>query len=780
MFASRCLSRIVRRTQVSPAPERSGRSDGPLFVSSTSQNSRGVHSAIRAHQEMPAVHENEYASDDAHALSRAHTDVESLAPNPARAVVPQQSLRGPAVQYFSGSNITAVSFSFQDGTPHPSRQFTGNGHCGRLAAAVFGSAQEDLSNMFIGTKGSPSGLLQYPTQLRRTGLGDVSDPLFSSRGEHAGVQASETANRFGMREAGEVSDFRQHRGCGNHRHTGKTDQDVIGTVKRFSSNDLGHRPFGMSDLSLGERELVDTVPEYGDMPGGQLRTLGFDVTNQPVALQTIGTRPVVGVHDRLDATEHADMLPRETVTMSRQIPQQLDFGSRGVACRHTTGSQQFGDVEGIFPVSLESSASQSTGLRGVGQHQILDDRIKRFPQPTVKANRFNGDSVGPRQSAKVINDLLPALAGDLMITQFAATATERASGERVLVQVDTDTPVMVDRSSHNVILHVRGRSNRNTTEKHNRFSWPLHGFTLVELLVVIAIIGILIALLLPAVQSAREAARRTECANKLRQIGIAMHNYHSAHGVFPPGTVTDEDRCPPRSGSFGEGHFQRAPWSVLILPYLEQQNRYERFDMEAPFSALYRNVTPNRDEQFRVNPAFQCPTDPFTTSDWPASNYYVCSGGGTERERDCAGGGEAYVFYSNGLFFMNSKIRIRHIEDGTGKTIMAGEQALPHGREYRVSSNKPDKYTSWACALRIWSNGNLSRYESITAVVYSINYPRSQGGNRFWNFSSWHVGGCHLLMADSSVHFVDESIHLTVLRDLADRHDGAPAGGLQQ
>ncbi|NQT13840.1 MAG: DUF1559 domain-containing protein, partial [Planctomycetes bacterium] len=151
------------------------------------------------------------------------------------------------------------------------------------------------------------------------------------------------------------------------------------------------------------------------------------------------------------------------------------------------------------------------------------------------------------------------------------------------------------------------------------------GFTLVELLVVIGIIGVLVALLLPAVQAAREAARRLQCSNQLKQIGLAMHNYHSSHKVFPPGVVTLDDACPP-TGS--EGIEERAGWSVLILPFLEQKSRYDRFDFEAAFSAWYRNNTPNRDEQFVPNPAFQCPSDPESAPDVPNSNYWACSGGG--------------------------------------------------------------------------------------------------------------------------------------------------------
>lgn len=98
---------------------------------------------------------------------------------------------------------------------------------------------------------------------------------------------------------------------------------------------------------------------------------------------------------------------------------------------------------------------------------------------------------------------------------------------------------------------------------------PRYGFTLVELLVVIAIIGILIALLLPAVQAAREAARRSACVNNLKQLAIGLHNFHDTNNEFPPGEITPGNCC---------GTQSRENWAILILPYIEQKNLYERYD----------------------------------------------------------------------------------------------------------------------------------------------------------------------------------------------------------
>src|SRR5687768_6007213 len=122
----------------------------------------------------------------------------------------------------------------------------------------------------------------------------------------------------------------------------------------------------------------------------------------------------------------------------------------------------------------------------------------------------------------------------------------------------------------------------------SRFTSRQRGFTLVELLVVIAIIGVLVALLLPAVQAAREAARRTQCSNNLKQIGLAMHNYHDTHKQFPPAYVADSNGTPMHS------------WRVLILPYIEANHIYDRYDQTQPWdSATNRQLLSEMPQTYR-------------------------------------------------------------------------------------------------------------------------------------------------------------------------------------
>ena len=137
------------------------------------------------------------------------------------------------------------------------------------------------------------------------------------------------------------------------------------------------------------------------------------------------------------------------------------------------------------------------------------------------------------------------------------------------------------------------------------------GFTLIELLVVIAIIAILVALLLPAVQQAREAARRTSCKNQLKQLGLALQNYHDVHSVFPigegfAGTVA-------QFASSCDGSQKRAPWTVLILPYLEQGALYDSFNFSLQFRGIY-SETPTTGVNFvasnQIVPVYHCPSFP--------------------------------------------------------------------------------------------------------------------------------------------------------------------------
>ena len=305
------------------------------------------------------------------------------------------------------------------------------------------------------------------------------------------------------------------------------------------------------------------------------------------------------------------------------------------------------------------------------------------------------------------------------------------------------------------------------------------GFTLVELLVVITIIGILIALLLPAVQAAREAARRLQCANNFKQVGLAMHNYHASMKMFPPGVVMYADWYVPWDfcGMVGtSGYYHGAGWGAFILPYLEQQQVYDQFD----FSLRSCNVDPNFAAGRALIPAYLCPSDP--QGDELVSNTGSTDGKPPDlleeedyRRTSMAGVTDSMDWTCNtvtarqfskadGMMAQLQGCRIRDVVDGTSNTLMVGE----------VTGGGRGSYNS-----HFWVSQTLSdTYDGINGISTIPGGSPSWAGNSYaWrdaSFSSFHPGGCHFLMADGSVQFLSENIASISLSALATRGGGEP------
>ncbi len=238
------------------------------------------------------------------------------------------------------------------------------------------------------------------------------------------------------------------------------------------------------------------------------------------------------------------------------------------------------------------------------------------------------------------------------------------------------------------------------------------GFTLVELLVVIAIIGILIALLLPAVQAAREAARRTQCSNNLKQIGLGLHNYHDARGVLPPGGAGTPSTAQANDGM---------GFHVYILPYVEHEALFGKFDLATPY-----NVAPNRALGPAVVPIYQCPS---------AVNFFTENNG--ENDAPSGGRGRTTHYHGNmgpndlvnttryqvvgatcnggqaqqGVLGRDTKWRLTDILDGTSNTFMVGETSWTRGNDalpvgYRVWHRGCNTANALACgSCRNVANG---------------------------------------------------------------------------
>lgn len=334
----------------------------------------------------------------------------------------------------------------------------------------------------------------------------------------------------------------------------------------------------------------------------------------------------------------------------------------------------------------------------------------------------------------------------------------------------------------------------STTHRRRRI-----GFTLIELLVVIAIIAILIALLLPAVQQAREAARRTQCKNNLKQLGLAIHNYHDVYMLFP-GNISES-----------AGGFRNASWLTLMLPYIDQGTAYNQMEFSGT-NYSNQGTPPNLNwqvlESLRM-PGLNCPSSPMPTTRTQSTNSATQALGApaeiTYQVADYSGMAGGYwlpnttTVPSGGVWTgygwdhqvgvivnLTAGVRARKIAkltDGTSNTIAVGEHSSYTLRD--SDGSKVDaRPSNWSGGA--WGNGPgthkwLGWSLNLTVPRYGINYNGPGYGHEIpygghTGLRSQHTGGVQVLFADGSVHFLSENMNFDTLLALCNGEDGTVVG----
>lgn len=344
-----------------------------------------------------------------------------------------------------------------------------------------------------------------------------------------------------------------------------------------------------------------------------------------------------------------------------------------------------------------------------------------------------------------------------------------------------------------------------------------NGFTIVELLVVIAIIGILVGLLLPAVQTARESARRMQCSNNLKQIGIALHNYESAFRVLPAGYVSYSTRTgnAPAWAGLDLATWDGAPgwgWGTLLLPFLEQGALANSLDFEQPIWSAS-----NRRFIYTQVATYLCPSasgnqEPFTIRNETGHallrfgdairvgrSNYIASHGQESCWGDCGASEYGLVFtdvYSgttktiairgdagrvaDGPFYRNSGTPFSRITDGLSQTMFVGEHSSKLSEKtwvgvvpgafthpyFLTPENGPDT----AATLTLCHIGPSGGELDITGfpIIHPVNFPTYHVGQMY----AEHLGGGNILYGDGSVHFMGESIDLLVAAEMASMNEG--------
>lgn len=308
------------------------------------------------------------------------------------------------------------------------------------------------------------------------------------------------------------------------------------------------------------------------------------------------------------------------------------------------------------------------------------------------------------------------------------------------------------------------------------------GFTLVELLVVIAIIGVVVGLLLPAVQAAREAAHRMQCSNKVKQLGLAFHNHHDTYNRFP---INFANR-----NSGGIGNTGRS-WVQMILPFIEQTNMFNNIDFRVGLQGTTPNIVKNLEIAKTVIPGLLCPSDNENNngllaerSDSAAAggntvklavtNYKACAGSNWNQGVFAwvnnlggrNGGNSDGLNAGNGILCSNQLnsnpiTRMRDLTDGTSNTFAIGE-ALPDWSRW-----------NW------WYNPNAVTATCAIPLNRVLKVPKNIGDwPNNYSFASWHTGGGNFGLCDGSVRFVSETVDVATYRAFATISSGEVNGEL--
>ncbi len=294
------------------------------------------------------------------------------------------------------------------------------------------------------------------------------------------------------------------------------------------------------------------------------------------------------------------------------------------------------------------------------------------------------------------------------------------------------------------------------------------GFTLIELLVVIAIIAVLIALLLPAVQQAREAARRSQCKNNIKQLGLALHNYHDTFRALPPGAIQN----------FQTNAQNEATWISMILPNIDQQAIYNKANFSSCFGCTSSPGNPSYEITTILIPMMLCPSDrsvDLALNAYRRGNYVANSGIGALQSLTTPKDPSRI----SGPFTMNSKTEMRDFLDGTSNTVLVSEIIKVDGNDFRGVMHYPE-----GSLYQHDRTPNTGIPDGIrTSLCVSVARAPCVGTHSAYNdrqitmsARSQHIGGVHVLMGDGSGRFISDNISLTIWQGLGTQDKGEVLG----